>query len=79
MGRRMATIRDVVAELMDEMGIPADRRDDVDTAVRTHIEGTYDDAMLSAARLDETGELTGRRETLSRRVWAALDLGAYPW
>lgn len=75
----MTTVRDVAAELMDEMGIDAARADDVADAVRSEIEGTYDDATARAAKADETGELAARREKLSRAVWSRLGLGAWPW
>ena len=68
----------IAAELIESMGLPGDRRGEVIDAVRSHCEGTYEDASRSACERDDTGDLAARRERLDRAVWAALDMGAYP-
>jgi len=80
----MATVRDLAIEVVDNLGIPAERLDDVVVAVREHCQGRYEDLVSASVRFSEAGgeneTRAARRAQLCRDVWAALDLpGPYPF
>ena len=73
----MATLRDVAAELIEDMGLHELDRDDVACAVFANIEVRYEDAMRHNA--EHSRKLSKLRQQLCRDVWRSLDLGVYPW